>query len=202
MTNFSRHITIAVVTPSDLVLSGLTSALSRLGGLNATILHVQPGDIVALVNERKVSAIIVDAICAPWSTMEHLHLENEQSSTSFILFIATQLPAELTRNYDAVISLYDSQEVIRKTVTTAIRSTRENDSSNVLTPRERQIVISVAKGMSNKEVAAEMGLSVNTVMTHRRNIAAKLHIHSPAGLTIYALAGKLISIDDLKSIPN
>ena len=55
----------------------------------------------------------------------------------------------------------------------------------------------VAKGMSNKEIADALCLSVNTVTTHRRNISAKLQIHSPAGLAIYAVVNKLVDIGSL-----
>ncbi|MCI6448665.1 MAG: LuxR C-terminal-related transcriptional regulator, partial [Prevotella sp.] len=52
-------------------------------------------------------------------------------------------------------------------------------------------------GMSNKEVANHLFISVNTVITHRRNIARKLQIHSLAGLTIYALANNLVTMGNL-----
>ena len=51
--------------------------------------------------------------------------------------------------------------------------------------------------MSNKEIADALCLSVNTVTTHRRNISAKLQIHSPAGLAIYAVVNKLVDIGSL-----
>ena len=56
----------------------------------------------------------------------------------------------------------------------------------------------IVKGLSNKEIAAQMNVSVNTVMTHRRNIAAKLQIHSAAGLTIYAIVNKLVDLSEIK----
>lgn len=62
-----------------------------------------------------------------------------------------------------------------------------------LSEREKEIIVCVAKGMSNKEIAEELFLSVHTVTTHRRNIASKLQIHSSAGLTIFAIVNKLIS---------
>ncbi|MDE6466679.1 MAG: LuxR C-terminal-related transcriptional regulator, partial [Duncaniella sp.] len=49
------------------------------------------------------------------------------------------------------------------------------------------------------EIAAEMNVSVNTVMTHRRNIASKLQIHSVAGLTIYAITTGLVDIADISN---
>ena len=56
----------------------------------------------------------------------------------------------------------------------------------------------VQKGMTNKEIAESLCLSIHTVITHRRNIARKLQIHSPAGLTIYAIVNKLVELNDIK----
>lgn len=64
-----------------------------------------------------------------------------------------------------------------------------------LSQRERDVIVSLVQGMSNKEIADHLCISTNTVITHRRNIAKKLQIHSPAGLTIYAIVNKLVSID-------
>ena len=61
-----------------------------------------------------------------------------------------------------------------------------------LSEREKDIIICIVQGMSNKEIASHLFISVNTVITHRRNIARKLNIHSVAGLTIYAFANGLI----------
>lgn len=63
-----------------------------------------------------------------------------------------------------------------------------------LTEREKEIIRHVAMGLSNKEIADRLNLSVHTVTTHRRNISAKLEIHSSAGITIYAIIHKLIDI--------
>ena len=68
----------------------------------------------------------------------------------------------------------------------------------VLSDREKDIVRCVARGMSNKEIADKLFLSIHTVTTHRRNITAKLQIHSPAGLTIYAIMNDLVDISDIK----
>lgn len=66
-----------------------------------------------------------------------------------------------------------------------------------LSARERDIVICVARGMANKEIADQLCISVNTVTTHRRNIARKLQIHSSAGITIYAIVNKLVSLSEV-----
>ena len=52
--------------------------------------------------------------------------------------------------------------------------------------------------MSVKEIAATLNISVHTVTTHRRNISQKLQIHTIAGLIIYAIANKLVNIEDIR----
>ena len=73
-----------------------------------------------------------------------------------------------------------------------------SDSSESLSERERDVIIGVVQGMQNKEIADHLCISVNTVITHRRNIARKLQIHSPAGLTIYAIVNGLVDISSVK----
>ncbi len=63
--------------------------------------------------------------------------------------------------------------------------------------REREIIAAVAKGWSNKEIADRLCISVHTVATHRRNICAKLAIHSSAGLTVYAILNGLVDLKDI-----
>lgn len=67
-----------------------------------------------------------------------------------------------------------------------------------LSEREKEVVRMVVRGLSNKEIAEQLFISANTVMTHRRNIARKTQIHSPAGLTIYAIVNGLINLEEVK----
>ena len=78
-----------------------------------------------------------------------------------------------------------------------MKSDIKTESDNTLSDRERDVVVCVAKGMANKEIADKLCLSVNTVTTHRRNIARKLSIHTTAGITIYAIVNKLVTIDEI-----
>lgn len=73
-----------------------------------------------------------------------------------------------------------------------------NEQLELLSSREKDVVVCVARGLSNKEMADQLNLSVHTVATHRRNISSKLQIHSTAGLTIYAIANKLVDLKDIK----
>lgn len=72
------------------------------------------------------------------------------------------------------------------------------ESPKTLSQREREIIEYVACGLSNKEIADKLCISIHTVTTHRRNISNKLQIHTPAGLTIYAIVHKLVRLQDIK----
>lgn len=74
----------------------------------------------------------------------------------------------------------------------------KRDKLEALSDREKDIIACVTKGMSNKEIADALYLSVHTVTTHRRNISNKLQIHTTAGLTIYAIANKLVNIEEIQ----
>ena len=69
---------------------------------------------------------------------------------------------------------------------------------DALSDREKDVIVALVQGMSNKEIADHLYISVNTVITHRRNISRKLQIHSPAGLTIYAIVNGLVDISSVK----
>lgn len=71
------------------------------------------------------------------------------------------------------------------------------DNAEALSDRERDVIIAVVQGMQNKEIADHLCISINTVITHRRNIARKLQIHSAAGLTIYAIVNGLVDISSV-----
>lgn len=73
----------------------------------------------------------------------------------------------------------------------------KNTEPEALSLREREVLVCVVKGMTNKETADTLCVSVHTVTTHRRNIARKLQIHSPAGLTIYAIVNKLVELSEI-----
>jgi len=64
-----------------------------------------------------------------------------------------------------------------------------------LSRREREVLVQIAGGLSNKEIASRLGVSVRTIETHRERVMRKLNIHSVAGLTRFALAEGLVSPD-------
>ena len=155
------------------------------------------------------------------------HESTDKKLRELKLLIIKYLPADAHRNNKLMAALYDiynNEEWLRQHAevedhifTPAIRrlerQTKQNDvtknissmvfkngqdSSDALSDRERDVIVCVVQGMQNKEIAEHLFISVNTVITHRRNIARKLQIHSPAGLTIYAIVNGLVDISSVK----
>jgi two-component system response regulator NreC len=88
-----------------------------------------------------------------------------------------------------------SPEISRMLVEDYIREIRSRgveDSYELLTSREREILQLIAEGKSNKEIAASLNLSLYTVETHRRNLQDKLNLHSFAELILYAVRKRVI----------
>jgi regulator of cell morphogenesis and NO signaling len=159
-------------------------------------------------------------------TFSKHHGQTDQKLRELKQIIIKYLPTDPLRNNQLSATLYDiynneewlaqHAEVEDHIFIPAIRRLeqrlRQSDVSNkishmiaqspanteALSDREKDVIVSLVQGMSNKEIANHLCISVNTVITHRRNIARKLQIHSPAGLTIYAIVNNLVDISTVK----
>lgn len=90
------------------------------------------------------------------------------------------------------------QQDVSRNITGMVFGNAQAQNPDALSDREKEVIIALVQGMSNKEIADHLYISTNTVITHRRNIARKLQIHSPAGLTIYAIVNGLVDISTVK----
>ena len=98
----------------------------------------------------------------------------------------------------AVAHLEKSMELKERDAVPERNEDEESDSLvDCMTDREKDILRCVARGMQNKEIADKLFISINTVTTYRRNISAKLNIHSAAGLTVFAILHRLVDINDI-----
>lgn len=124
-----------------------------------------------------LSSALYDIIVCERDLMSHFEVENN-------LFLPEVERLENTLMANVADTVVDPEE--------------EHDPQlEVLSEREKEIVRYVALGMSNKEIADRLYLSVHTVTTHRRNLSSKLDIHSPAGLTIFAILHNLVDLNDI-----
>jgi regulator of cell morphogenesis and NO signaling len=102
--------------------------------------------------------------------------------------------------FEPAIKLLESKSVseVYPTNITNVITSKMKDNGEQLSDREKDVVIGVVQGLTNKEIADKLFIAPNTVITHRRNIARKLQIHSTAGLTIYAIVNKLVDLGSVE----
>lgn len=105
------------------------------------------------------------------------------------------------KKFREIIFIDDEKAVIFSKIETLIRESAGPDFKiiqNELSEREKSILKLVSKGLTNKEIAEKLFLSAHTVITHRKNITAKLGIKTISGLTVYAILNNIIALEDLK----
>lgn len=98
-----------------------------------------------------------------------------------------------------IVKLLESKIDVTEEDNEAEEEDNSESGKEVLSEREKEVIMGVVKGQTNKEIADKLFISIHTVLTHRRNIARKLEIHSPAGLVIYAIVHGIVSVEDIKS---
>ena len=89
-----------------------------------------------------------------------------------------------------------SPEIAQAALNQIVTSGGKKEPFAQLTSREREVLILIAEGQSNKEIATRLGIGVRTIETHRERIMRRLDIHSVAGLTKFAIANGMISIEE------
>ena len=187
---------LAVVSPSPLIVEGLKSIISDMSDVDVDFNELDLTEVNSWLAGRSRAVVIFDTTYCPPSSWEEI-IDAHGKSAKFISAGMLPVPDALQKKADAAISLLDSRKTIESTLRKYLVTDTADDYPE-LTMREREIVVGIAKGLSNKEIAEVLHVSVNTVMTHRRNIASKLEIHSPAGLTIYAIVTKLVDITEVQ----
>ncbi len=192
-----RHLNIALMLPSAMMTAGLSSLIRRVPEVSCSVVEISGINYLEELAKARPAILIVDPVN---SAVDFSSLKSASSSpVKLIALLVQQMPKSAMRWFDDSFSVYDSPETIIETIRRNTALNEDDDKGKDLSPREKEVIVGIVKGLSNKEIASEMNVSVNTVMTHRRNIASKLHIHTPAGLTIYAIVSNLVKLEDIKS---
>ncbi len=107
-------------------------------------------------------------------------------------------PEQLLTAIEAVFAgeTFFSPEIAQAALTQLVTSGGKKEPFGQLTNREREVLVLISQGKSNKEIASQLGIGVRTIETHRERIMRRLDIHSVAGLTKFAIANGLISLED------
>ncbi|MDH6354901.1 two-component system response regulator NreC [Dysgonomonas sp. PH5-45] len=191
---------LAVAETSYIIRKGLVYALSQLPMVAKVVEIKDFEDINQQLNIIKPDGVIVNPMLfghtSKHDVKQQLKLDKE---TAVVALVYNMIDERFYRSYDAVIQINDSERKLEETLSNALNDNKEPESGQEdLSDREKEILISIVRGMSNKEIAEHHSISIHTVITHRRNIGRKLEIHSVSGLTIYAIVNKLVDIKEIK----
>ena len=107
----------------------------------------------------------------------------------------------LLRPYNDQINIYDSPDEIRhklERLHTSPEEETENEEQQTLSAREKEIVVCVVKGMTNREIADRLFLPHTPLLHTDATSPGKLQVHSASGLTVYAIVNKLVELNDIK----
>lgn len=197
----NESIRIAVAETSVIIRSGLTLALKRLPNLK-----IQPVELLSVealndcLRTQFPDILVVNPTFGDFFDVARFREETAGKGIRVVALVSSFIDASLLSKYDASFSIFDDLEALANKINLLLELEEEEDSQENLSQREKEIVICVVKGMTNKEIAEKLFLSIHTVITHRRNISKKLQIHSAAGLTIYAIVNKLVELSDVKDL--
>ena len=177
----------------------LTDLIDREKGAEVTVHTLRdPFTLLQTVKSLRPDIVIVSCnVCSP-PMIETVRTIADLPKARFILYCETITDGLLAERCEGHLSAEESDKEIIDLITSLLTADEREEVPGELTPRERDIIIGVVKGMTNKEIADELFISPNTVTTHRRNIVKKLDIHSASGLTVYAIMNKLVSLQDIE----
>lgn len=194
---------IIIAEPSSIIRSGLELILKRLPGFRLQIVEV--GGAESLTDAIRINnpdVLLLNPVLIGRSSVAELRDSGNAPGMKCVALLYSVIEYSLLRMYDDHINIYDSADEIRHKLERLnaedIAAAQASEEQQMLSTREKEIVVCVVKGMTNREIASSLYLSTHTVITHRRNIARKLQIHSASGLTIYAIVNKLVELSEIK----
>jgi DNA-binding NarL/FixJ family response regulator len=197
----NKTLNILVVESSSLVIEGLTGILAK-SGLSVHITHsVNIQDAEKFLISNKYNIAIINPSYIQNNLKAFNILKGDYPDIYWVSLIYAYYDAFLISQFDAVINISDTPENIIITLKNSLNTEAGSEAAQIgesLSDRENEVLQLLATGFSNKEIADKLNISINTVITHRKNITQKTGIKSISGLTIYAVVKKLISLDNIQ----
>ena len=177
-----------IVEPSELIIEGVKSFLD--GQIRFKVL--EPEMSTDHLAERLVAARPDIVLINPTLIDNVSRLRGDQPM-AVVALVYQYVERDTLKQYDAVVDIRDCRAQIIETLAQASPAEEEQGRNNYeLTKRETAVLIQLAQGKTNKEIADALNVSVHTVISHRKNISRKTGIKSVAGLTVYAMLNNLL----------
>ena len=196
-----NHTGFILAVESYLVRKGLVATLSRIPGtLVVKEFDAAPALMEFMKSGRSEYLVISQDL---FHEATALFLSPGRLLERTILVVSTDSDSGSV-NVKASIGTGESKESIMRKFADILHSDGNHPSAARefgLSPREKTILRLVSMGLTNKQIADQLFLSVHTVITHRKNISGKLGIKSVSGLTIYAIVNNIITIEEVTSKP-
>ncbi|WP_085309138.1 response regulator transcription factor [Planktotalea arctica] len=199
-------IRVAIVDDHPMVTEGIQAILESYDDINVVATCASGADILARAEALAPDVILLDLNMPGMNGLSAMELLLEQRPQTRILVLSMHdSPEYITTALSYGAMGYVLKDVPTDEIKTAIDTVMRGqrylcigakgslvpdegcEARESLTGREQTVLLQLAKGRSNKEVAAALDISVRTVETHRKNIKRKLGISSTAGLTRYAM---------------
>ena len=193
---------ILIIEPSVIVAEGFRHIVDNLAEYTVTgILQDLGEDMETTLDDYDADLLVVDpAIFDTRTRSSGKDLIKNWINVPVIALITNAMDASLISAYDGAIYLTDKSDEIEQKLSATMRSnpSDQRGDGEELSAREKEILVCVAKGMLNKEIADHFNISIYTVITHRKNITRKTGIKTVAGLTVYALLNNLIDMNTME----
>ena len=194
------NVKIVIAESAPILRTGLTGILKRFSRENFSVTEIANGEALPMfLRLHMPHVLIINPMFQP--AQNAAALKKEYPDLRVIAYVSSMIDPKALSDYDAMISIHDEPDDINDKLSTLLFEPEADDDTQdteQLSSREKGIICYVVKGLTNKSIADALSISIHTVITHRRNIAKKLQIHSSAGLAIYAIANRLVDLKDIK----
>ncbi len=177
-----------IVEPSEVIVEGLKSILEGQVRFKVLDPELDPDRYMERIVANRPDIVLINP-----TLVDHVAKLRDENPVALVALVYQYVERETLKNFDAVVDIRDSRAVIIETLAQASPGESESGKSNYeLTKRETAVLVQLAQGKTNKEIADALNVSVHTVISHRKNITRKTGIKSVAGLTVYAMLNNLI----------
>lgn len=191
---------IIICEASEIITTGLYEIIQGISGCDVVARVDTPDQLTEKVLSTDANMLIINTNLLGFTDRNlPQQLKKEYPQLTVIALMTTYVEPSTLKPYDGVIEINDTKlKVINKMNQFAHDAEKQDKTDDVeLSKREIDVLVAVAKGMMNKEIADQMNISIHTVISHRKNITRKTGIKSVSGLTVYALLNNLIDENEV-----
>ena len=190
---------VIICEASEMIAIGLAEIIDSMAQFDVVARLDSPEHLSEKITASDANLLIVDPMLLGFHNKDFLtQLSKEHPQVTMIALVTSYLDHSMLTPYSGIIEINDTRsKIISKMDEFVQGETAKNTDDVELSKRETDVLVAVAKGMMNKEIADQMNISIHTVISHRKNITRKTGIKSVSGLTVYALLNNLIDEKDL-----